>query len=396
MIVTVLNKVMCISNRIGPPVEGEDFFGREKEIRQANKLLDSNHSLLLSVPRRIGKSSLAKRLIKEKELQGWKCVYIDLEETSSEEGFLRLVIDAFKENGIWKQLADGMSKGIMSVLERIDSISLGPVDFKACNKDEHEDLYKNLKDLIKHDEDTLIVIDELTLFLSIISKRANGYEKVAFILNWLRSLRQVSKTKVRWLFCGSVGLSNFTSSLNLGYTINDLREFQLDELTIEEAKGLLTGLCRSENMQMSADLIDYTLKKLHWNIPYFIQVLFSKLADDFDQEITKESIDIAYDELCSENYLSTWSERLSEYGDYEVPARQILKALSTESEGLKRESMLNLLMTGKDVSHIETTDFLLSEVLKMLENDGYLIKKGLNRAFRSPLLRDYWYRNFVQ
>lgn len=50
---------MCISNRIGPPVEGEDFYGREKEIRKAIKLLDSNHSLLLSAPRRIGKSSLA-------------------------------------------------------------------------------------------------------------------------------------------------------------------------------------------------------------------------------------------------------------------------------------------------------------------------------------------------
>ena len=92
--------VMCISNKIGPPVEGEDFFGREKEIRKANKLLDSNHSLLLSAPRRIGKSSLAKRLIEEKKRQGWKCVYIDLEETTTEEGFLRLVIEAFKENGI--------------------------------------------------------------------------------------------------------------------------------------------------------------------------------------------------------------------------------------------------------------------------------------------------------
>jgi hypothetical protein len=30
---------MCISNKIGPPVEGDDFFGREKEIKQANRLL---------------------------------------------------------------------------------------------------------------------------------------------------------------------------------------------------------------------------------------------------------------------------------------------------------------------------------------------------------------------
>ena len=43
------NKYMCISNKIGPPVEGDDFFGREKEIRLANRLLDSGHSLLLSL-----------------------------------------------------------------------------------------------------------------------------------------------------------------------------------------------------------------------------------------------------------------------------------------------------------------------------------------------------------
>ncbi|MBQ7945385.1 MAG: ATP-binding protein [Bacteroidales bacterium] len=388
---------MCISNKIGPPVEGEDFFGREKEIRNANKLLDGKHSLLLSAPRRIGKSSLAKRLIEEKKHQGWKCVYIDLEETTTEEGFLRLVIEAFKKSGIWKQLTDGMSKGLVSVLDRIEKVTIGGVvDFNIGKREEQEDLYKNLKDLIKHDEDTFIVVDELTLFLGILNKSENGAEKVAFILNWLRSLRQVSKTNVRWLFCGSVGLRNFTSAMNLGYTINDLMEFGLGELTREEAEGLLSGLCKSEDMEMSEDLINYTLDKLHWNIPYFIQVIFSKLAEEYEDEVTKESIDMAYNKLCSENYLSTWSERLSEYREYEMPARQILKLLSTKSSGIERETMLNTLMTGKDASKIEEVDYLLSKVLEMLENDGYILKMDSIRTFRSPLLRDYWFNKFVQ
>lgn len=388
---------MCISNKIGPPVEGEDFFGREKEIRRAKRLLDSNHSLLLSAPRRIGKSSLAKRLIEEKKQQGWKCVYIDLEETTTEEGFLRLVIGAFQGNGIWKQLAEGMSKGVASVFDRLEKVTIGGVvDFNIGKRDEQEDLYNNLKDLIKHDEDTFIVVDELTLFLSIINKSENGAEKVAFILNWLRSLRQVSKTHVRWLFCGSVGLRNFTSAMNLGYTINDLMEFGLGELTREEAEGLLSGLCRSEHIEMSDELINYTLDKLHWNIPYFIQVIFSKLAEEYEDEVTIESIDNAYNKLCSENYLSTWSERLSEYGTYEVPARQILKSLSTQHAGMGRDAMLDILMTGRDVSKVEEVDLLLSKVLEMLENDGYILKMNSIRAFRSPLLRDYWFNKFVQ
>lgn len=388
---------MCISNKIGPPVEGEDFFGREKEIRRAKRLLDSNHSLLLSAPRRIGKSSLAKRLIEEKKQQGWKCVYVDLEETTTENGFLRLVIGAFRENGIWKQLAEGMSKGVASVFDRLEKVTIGGVvDFNIGKRDDQEDLYKNLKELIKHDEDTFIVVDELTLFLSIINKSENGAEKVAFILNWLRSLRQVSKTHVRWLFCGSVGLRNFTSAMNLGYTINDLMEFGLGELTREEAEGLLSGLCRSEHIEMSDELINYTLDKLHWNIPYFIQVIFSKLAEEYEDEVTIESIDNAYNKLCSENYLSTWSERLSEYGTYEVPARQILKSLSTQHAGMGRDAMLDILMTGRDVSKVEEVDLLLSKVLEMLENDGYILKMNSIRAFRSPLLRDYWFNKFVQ
>lgn len=388
---------MCISNKIGPPVEGEDFFGREKEIRKANKLLDSNHSLLLSAPRRIGKSSLAKRLIGEKQQQGWKCVYIDLEETTTEEGFLRLVIESFKKNGIWKQLTEGMSKGVATLLDRIEKVTIGGVvDFDIGKREEQEDLYKNLKELIKHDEDTFIVVDELTLFLGILNKSENGAEKVAFILNWLRSLRQVSKTNVRWLFCGSVGLRNFTSAMNLGYTINDLMEFGLGELSREEAEGLLSGLCKSEDMIMSEELINYTLDKLHWNIPYFIQVIFSKLAEEYEDEVRKESIDIAYNKLCSENYLSTWSERLSEYREFEVPARQILKSLSTQPAGMERDAMLNILMTGQDASKVEEIDYLLSKVLEMLENDGYILKMDSIRAFRSPLLRDYWFNKFVQ
>ena len=341
---------MCISNKIGPPVEGDDFFGREKEIHKANRLLDSSHSLLLSAPRRIGKSSLAKRLIEEKKNHGWKCVYIDLEETTTEEGFLGLIVESFRKNGIWKQVAEGMSKGLASVLERIEKISLGPVQLDLGRKEDQEDLYKILKELIRHDEDTFIVVDELTLFLTNLSKSESGAEKVAFILNWLRSLRQVSKTKVRWLFCGSVGLRNFTSAMNLGYTVNDLTEFSLDELSREEAAGLLLELCKSEKIKMSDELVEYTLNKLYWNIPYFIQIIFSKLAEDYEDKITREDIDTAYRKLCSENYLSTWSERLVEYGEYELPARQILKLLATRPGGIEREGMLNNLMTGQDAT----------------------------------------------
>lgn len=387
---------MSIENRIGPPVEGKDFYGREKELEIANRLLDSGHSLLLSAPRRIGKSSFAKRLIEDKKAQGWKCVYIDLEQTTTEDGFLYLIIEYFERNHVWRQKTDGMLQGAKAILDRINKISIGPVGFDLSSPERKEDLYKSLKELIRHDEETFIVVDELTLFLGVLLKSDGGEEKVSFILNWLRSLRQVAGTKVRWLFCGSVGLKNFTASLNLSYAINDLTDFSLDELTPEEARGLMEGLCQGEGMNMDEESIIYALEKLHWNIPYFIQILFSKLRDNYTGAVSKEDIDTAYGQLCSESYLNTWSERLAEYREMERPARLILNGLSARRSGLRRETLLGILMTGQDPSNAGETDLLLSKVLEMLENDGYLLRKGPVRSFRSPLLRDYWYGKFVQ
>lgn len=391
-----IDSLMSIENRIGPPVEGKDFYGRVKELGIANRLLDSGHSLLLSAPRRIGKSSFAKRLIEDKKAQGWKCVYIDLEQTTTEDGFLYLIIEYFERNHVWRQKTDGMLQGAKAILDRINKISIGPVGFDLSSPERKEDLYKSLKELIRHDEETFIVVDELTLFLGVLLKSDGGEEKVSFILNWLRSLRQVAGTKVRWLFCGSVGLKNFTASLNLSYAINDLTDFSLDELTPEEARGLMEGLCQGEGMNMDEESIIYALEKLHWNIPYFIQILFSKLRDNYTGAVSKEDIDTAYGQLCSESYLNTWSERLAEYREMERPARLILNGLSARRSGLRRETLLGILMTGQDPSNAGETDLLLSKVLEMLENDGYLLRKGPVRSFRSPLLRDYWYGKFVQ
>ena len=387
---------MSIENRIGPPVEGKDFFGREKELRIANRLLDRGHSLLLSAPRRIGKSSLAKRLIEDKKRQGWKCVYIDLEQVTTEEGFLRLVIENFEKQQVWKQIADGMAQSARSVFDRIHKISIGPVGIDLSSQEKKEDLYKSLNSLIRHNEDTFIVVDELTLFLGVLLRSHSGEEKVSFILNWLRSIRQESGTQVRWLFCGSVGLKNFTSSLNLSFTINDLTDFSLDELTQGEARGLLMGLCQSVEIDMDENMVAYALKKIQWNIPYFIQILFAKLRDNYNGPVCLEDIDRAYNELCSESYLNTWSERLVEYRELERPARLILNALSARKNGLKRDSLQNILMTGQDSSKFGEIGLMLSKVLEMLENDGYLLRNNSVRAFRSPLLRDYWYGKFIQ
>ncbi|MFM9825582.1 AAA-like domain-containing protein [Flavobacterium sp.] len=81
-----------IKNTTGSPVEGKDFFGREKEFEFALKHIQKGNSLILSAPRRVGKSSLAKKILEEAKNMGWNTLEINLEEIKSEEGFLKIFI----------------------------------------------------------------------------------------------------------------------------------------------------------------------------------------------------------------------------------------------------------------------------------------------------------------
>lgn len=384
---------MAIINTIGKPVEGDNFYGREKEIAHANLLLDNGNSILLAAPRRVGKSSLAKRLIAEKNAKGWKSLYINLEGIRTEKDFLENLINSFRKLNKWNQFC---SKTIKN-LEKIDKLTLGSLSISWEKEDNLWPLYQALLDALSQEEgDILIVIDELALFLNLISNEEKGLDKVTFILNWLRSLRQQLHDNVRWIFSGSVGLRNFTTTFSLGYTINDLYPFHLDEMTEAEASGLLSGLAASQGVDMNPKIIEYILEKLEWKLPYFLQVIFDLISiGTTNGSVTKDTVDEAYERLCTNEYLATWHQRLKEYRDKEPIARKVLNLLSVRPEGLDRKSILDYIMEGKESDKKDDTDFALSDVFGMLENDGFIVRDGMIRRFKTSLLRKYWSENFA-
>lgn len=387
---------MAISNKVGPPVTGDDFYGRTEELSRAHRYLDTNHSLVLSAPRRIGKSSFAKRLIEDKQSIGWNCVYIDLEGVRTRDEFLNILINKFDRSGIWTETIN-LAGGILNrIIEGIKEI--GPVKFDLSRPETSENLYSSLSEVIDHTKDTLVVIDELTLFLSILDRNADSHREAEFFLNWFRSLRQVSGSKIRWVFCGSVGLHNFTRMRNLSMTINDLVSFDFDALSEREAKGLIEALAESENISMSDEIIAILLEKLEWHIPYFIQLVFTNIKNypEVQMGVTSQMIDNSIDRLAHTDELTTWSERLSEYNRQEDGARLILKRLSQSNKGLSRDQLLAIYTQFADETPMKV-DNELSLILNMLEHDGYIIRTERGtRRFRSPLLKKWWYYKFVE
>src|SRR4051812_37248100 len=66
-----------ITNRVGPPVRGNDFFGRDEFVKLVWQKLTAGH-VLLAAPRRFGKTSVMYRLIDEPRYD-YKLIHADVE-----------------------------------------------------------------------------------------------------------------------------------------------------------------------------------------------------------------------------------------------------------------------------------------------------------------------------
>jgi len=380
-----------ISIRVGPPVEGTDFYGREKELQYAWEYhVSKGVSLLLSAPRRVGKTSFSKELIKRAEGKGWKTLYLDLEGITTASEFVKLFKKEFNPAGWFGKTVDIAANLLKDINEFNVAGNKISINFKAWRSE----TYGNIRLLIENSENVLIVIDELSIYLNHLLKQEESRDNVEFFLEWLRNFRQT--TKVCWIFCSSVSIENFASMHQLNKHLNDLHLFSIGAFSEDEAKDFILRLNVDEKVQFTDAYIQYILKKLDWYLPFFIQILVNKinfLVCIMGKQFTEASIDEAYNLLITENHFSTWDERLKVYDEFEDNARKILK-LCVFPNGRSRNDLLIIFSTKK--SEKEKAELMLSKLLEMLQKDGYLAEHNGKYKFRSPLLRDFWYDRYIK
>lgn len=292
----------------GPPVENEEFYGREKELDYAWKYYILNGiSLLLSAPRRVGKSSFSKRMLKMAEEKGWKVLYLDLQGISTENEFVKLFKETLQKEKWWESIKSKIGNTIIKLFDSIEDFEVLGNKISISGEVWRNDTYNKIKQLIESTEDILIVVDELTIFLNHLLKQENGKEKVEFFLEWLRKFRQVSNTKVRWIFCSSVGIENFASMHQLSKHLNDFIPFPIGAFSEYEAKDFISRLDVDEKVQLTEEYIQYVLDKLGWHLPYFIQLLIEKINFLICVEgcqLSTQMIDDAYNRLVTEDHFN--------------------------------------------------------------------------------------------
>jgi len=386
-----MDKMQKIPLNVGNPVEGNSFYGREKQLDYAWQYYILNGtSMLLSAPRRVGKSSFSKKMIKMAEEKGWKALYFDISDVKTESQFIKLFSGGVESSSWLKKVGDVILKIFDSVKSNKISIDSAVWRNSTC---------KEIQQSIENIDHTLIVIDELGVFLNSLLIQENGKKAVESFLISLRKLRQETGKKIHWIFCSSIGIENFASMHQLSKHLNDLKSVPLEAFYEYEAKDFISRLDVDEKIQFTEDDIQYILDKLVWHLPFFIQLLVEKinfLIVVEDYQLSNNTINEAYNRLLIENQKDfvPWNERLKEYHEFEDNSRKVLKLCAEVPTGRSREDLLaNLTVRKSNVQKIET---VLTQSLKMLKNDGYLIENNGKYTFRSPLLRDFWYCNFIK
>ena len=404
---------MSISNKTGSPVSGDDFFDREWEFKQLVKSVQAQEHVLISAPRRVGKSSLMKKVLEWGKNQKYIAIDADVQDCKDESDFLEILAEAFRRSGIKQSWLNNIYRQINALRDWLNGIKINvstvglefrkslPPEWRQTTK-EFDDLFIKLAD---NNKGVLVGMDELPIFLSRIMKMdsESGAMRVDIILHWLRSIRQ-KYPQVVWIICGSIGLDTFAEQHNLVGAINDLRLQRLGAFSDQDARKFLKLLGESPKnpLNLSDQIIDYMIEKVGWPLPYFLQLVF-QIVDEMppDRRSIKypsiEDVDNACESLYGSGYskyFSHWVTRLRDQlsvSDVDI-AEWILNAVSRHEEGLSRKKILQELIARQPNMDVSKLEKQLVFLLDMLERDGYFLRTNSIYAFRSFLLREFWRR----
>lgn len=379
---------------IGPAAEGEYYFARPYLEERFWKKIKESHHLSIAAPRRVGKSSFMLNLLKS-EKEGYCCVYIITESINEPNEFFKKIyktlLGKLNHGGKFQQFFEGVFKRL-----DIKKISLSEIEFGKNEIDYYQEILLLCREVKDNDVRIVLMVDEFSQTLeNIIIDQSR--ETAKNFLHQCRELRQNLdvKSKVSFVYTGSIGLENLVHSIDEPRSINDLGNFCIPPLSGQEANSLITQIIDGDSILFEDKERTEFLTKMSWLLPYFIQVMMSEMdgicKEGRKHTITKEIIDEAFKKtLGNRSYFEHWLTRL----------RSIFKGndFSFAKEVLKVAAINN------SIDFYELQDVITkfniedaASLMNILQHDGYLVKDEQDGKYRfnSPLLQAWWLKNIV-
>lgn len=378
---------------IGPAAEGEHYFDRPYLDKKFWKKVAESHNVSIAAPRRVGKSSFMLNLV-EKPIKGYQCVYIITESVNEANEFFKKIYKVLYSQLNTEERFKQFFEDVVSRLN-IRKISVTEIEFNKPDINYFDEILLLCKE-VKQFPKILLLVDEFSQTVdNIITDRSK--ESAKNFLHQCRELRQDPnvKSKISFIYTGSIGLENLVLSIGEPRSISDLGNFSIPPLSEKEGEELIKQIIDGEVYTFSKADRQYFFSRLKWLLPYFIQVMMSEIEgicdDNQTSVITVAIIDDAFqNSLHNRSYFEHWLVRLrSVFKGRDFSCAKEILNISASKEGIDYYELKDLV----NKYHIEDTAIIINVLL----HDGYLVKdETLNKyRFISPLLQEWWKSNIV-
>ena len=359
-----------------------NFVGRVHITSQARELLKHGTNLLLTDPRRMGKTFWMRTFAAQEA--DFHCYFIDYEGVFTAHDFLFNTAEALIKE---RNLPERALNKLKTIFDNCDlEISPGPITLKTYHQQTspHVLLTKVLAALDDDEDDAVpvVMMDEVPMAINNIADR-EGASAAEEVLQTLRALRQKT-TRVRWIITGSVGFHHTLKKTNMTQgVLNDLESLRFGPLSNEEAKELAHRLLLGVGQDPNEAIVDELISKTG-GIPFLLQKVVGTLARQQYGVFKPSDIEECFEDFIDDPDEFRWFEHYltrvtPHYGANEKIANQILQqTLSMTNEWVPIDSL--------------PQDDIALEVLEDLIKDHYLARRGSTVRWRYPALQYIWAR----
>jgi hypothetical protein len=341
---------MVMKNIAGQPVRDSNFFDRPVLSRQFQQKIESGSSILISAPRRVGKTSLMLH-IHDQGMEGYYFIYLITESVNNENEYFKRILNKIFETKFLTFMQKFSKKSHQSIKDRINRISEIGKTLKFDSESKRnfrEEFIDIIKSIDLKNQKIIFLIDEFSQTVENIIEDEGKNSAIRF-LQGNRELRQDPEInqKIQFVYAGSIGL-----------------------------------------------------EKIQWYIPFYIQLAVMVISD-LDREtgiqnktekrkITKKFINQATDRMLElRSCFEHWHMRLRKAFKKEEYnfAKETLNFIANK-ENIERKDMMNLAQKF-NIPHT------YKDIINALVYDGYINNNDEPSIYRfnSPILMLWWKKN---
>ena len=277
----------ALKRATGNWVVGDQFWDREAEVTLFIERLNEGAHLLLTAPRRIGKTSLMKEVARRSQGR-FISLYVDLQKAESpSDAVVELSLAAREYEPAWKRFRSVFQNVLKDTVDTIKVNDLSVVlrsGLTSANwRAKGDELFRILAE---QDQPVAVFLDEVAILVNRLL-RGSDYvitgerrEEVDAFLSWLRAITIRHQGKVRLVVTGSIGLEPLVRQAGLSATLNTFTPFHLAPWPRDVAAGCLRALSNGHELVLPEDAVEAMLDRLGVWIPHHVQMFFDHILQE--------------------------------------------------------------------------------------------------------------------